>query len=69
MATLKKWLIGAALLLMLGAGALVGLGLPQTLPGAGPVAVAHADGCDGAPPPPGLDCPGNPTPTPTPRGD
>jgi hypothetical protein len=64
MTTFKKVLIGMSLLAMLLLGALGGVGL--SLPGYNPaVPAAHADGCDSVPPPPGLDCP--PTPTPTPK--
>ena len=68
MKTVKKWLLGVGLALMLALGALAAVGLPQTHHGSGPVPIAYADGeeCDGVPPPPGVDCPGAPTPTPTP---
>ncbi len=62
----KKIVAGAVLLLLLGLGALGGLGFPGTSPGSS-IPVALAGGCDGGnPPPPGLECPDPPTPTPTP---
>jgi hypothetical protein len=63
MTLLKKLLIGVALILALGLGALTGAGLTAWSPG-GAVPVAYADGCDGFPPPPEPDCPATPTPTP-----
>jgi hypothetical protein len=64
----KKLVVGAVLLVLLGLGALTGLHLP-TNSTVGAVPAALADGCDSNPPPPGLECPSQPTPTPTPRGD
>ena len=61
----KKIALAAALFLALTLGAFTGAGMPATSHGGG-VPVAHADGCDGNPPPPSLDCP--PTPTPPPPG-
>ena len=66
MNTRNKVLVGAALLLALVLGALSGGNLSAVPHGAGSVAVAYADDCDGSPPPPDLDCPPLPTPTPTP---
>jgi hypothetical protein len=61
----KKIVAGAVLLLLLGLGALGGLGFPGAATGSS-IPVAMADGCDSVPPPPGLECPPPPTPTPTP---
>lgn len=64
--SVKKLVIGGASLLALALGALTGLGA-SALPGSsGSVPVAHASGCDDFPPPPSLDCPATPTPTPPP---
>ena len=70
MSSMKKVLIGAALFLALGIGAVTGFGGSAFSLLGGPVPVAHADGddCDTVPPPPFLNCPPNPTPTPTPPG-
>jgi len=62
----KKLLVGGALFLALILMALFGVATPGQPGHLGGVPVAHADGCDNWPPPPGLDC--GPTPTPTPRG-
>jgi hypothetical protein len=59
----KKLIAGAVLPALLSLGALTGLHLPNGAPTAG-VPAALADGCDNNPPPPGLDCPPTPTPTP-----
>lgn len=68
MDTGKKFIVGAVLLALLGLGALTGLSLPNGLHGSAvPVAMADGDSCDTVPPPPGLECPVNPTPTPTPK--
>jgi hypothetical protein len=64
MTHIKKVLIGVALLLALGVGALTGLSV-TALPSDSGVPVVQASGCDGIPPPPEPDCP--PTPTPTPK--
>ena len=67
MDTGKKFIVGAVLLALLGLGALTGMSLPNGFAiSAVPVAQAE-DGCDGNPPPPGLECPPFPTPTPTPK--
>ena len=66
MATPKKMLLAAGLLLALALGALGGVNLPAFGHGSGAVPAAYADDCtDNNPPPPGVTlC--NPTPTPTP---
>jgi hypothetical protein len=62
---LKKMVLGAVLLSLLGLGALFGSAVSAPILGVGGWAsVAHADGCDTFPPQPGLDCPPAPTPTP-----
>jgi hypothetical protein len=67
MSSLKKVLVGIVLALMLMLGLLGENGL--VLPGDSPtVPAVHAADCDSVPPPPGLDCPVQPTPTPTPQG-
>jgi len=67
MSRLKKVLVGMVLALMLMLAMLGETGL--VLSGDSPtVPVVHAADCDSVPPPPGLDCPVQPTQTPTPYG-
>ena len=64
----KKVAVGGLLLLALGLAALGGVG-GSTLQGSAGVQGVYAsdEGCDGVPPRPDIECPGQaPTPTPTP---
>jgi hypothetical protein len=65
----KKLVLGVALFLGLGFGAVTGFGVPAFSLLGGPVPVAHADGdsCDSIPPPPFINCAPTPTPTPPPN--